>query len=270
MIRVWTLKHPWLVPGFWTSMLLMEGRSCSFLIDSAVKGAVEATLAPFLRERRIPWSAVRQVLNSHSHGDHVECNARLRELSGAVFSIHRNGANSLRASGFTPDRELADGDEVRDGDVTARIFHTPGHSDDSVCILEPETGTLFTGDAVQGRGSDNIGLALYADPTAYRNSLKRIRRLCASGEVRRMVLGHPERPSDGEIEQPELLPFLDLCIETADGYMRTAEELLKRNPQAGKAELRDLLLNRFGGSASLSWPELSYNTADALLRALRF
>ena len=269
MIRVWTVKHPWLVPGFWVSMLLIEGRSCSFLIDSAVKGAVDATLAPFLRERRIPWSAVRQVLNSHSHSDHVECNAQLRELTGAVFSIHRNGADSLRASGFIPDRELADGDEVYDGDVSVRVIHTPGHSADSICILEPETGTLFTGDAVQGCGSDNIGLPLYDSPVAYRASLERIRRLCASGEVRRMVLGHPERPSNGEIEQPELLPFLDLCIETADNCMRTAEELLERNPQTEKAELRDVLLARFGGSASLTWPELSYNTAEALLRALR-
>ena len=51
--------------------------------------------------------------------------------------------------------------------------------------------------------------------------------------------------------------------------MRTAEELLKHNPQTGKAELRDVLLARFGGSPSLSWPKLSYNTADALLRTLR-
>lgn len=268
-IRTYTIKHPWLVPGFWTSMFLIDGGEGCFLLDTGVKEALEVTLAPFLKKRNIPWNAIHQIVNTHSHADHVECNTRLRELTGAEFSIHRAGAGVLRSTGFVPDRELDDGDEICDGDITVKIIHTPGHSSDSVCILEPETGTLFTGDSIQGCGSDNIGLALYCDPDAYRESLLKVRRLCISGEVRRLVLGHPERPSNGEIEGDALLPFLEASLQTADGYVRITEQLLKRKPDADKKELRDLLLVHFGGSCSLSWPELSYNTAEALLRRFR-
>lgn len=265
-VRTYIIKHPWLVPGFWVSMLLIDGGEGCFLLDTGVKEALDVTLAPFLKERNIPWNAIHQIINTHSHSDHVGCNIRLRELTGAEFSIHHTGAEELRSTGFVFERELGDGDEVCDGNITIKIIHTPGHSPDSLCLLEPETGTLFSGDSIQGYGSDNIGLALYCDPDAYRESLLKVRRLCISGEVRRLILGHPERPSNGEIEGNSLLSFLDDSLKAADGYIRLTEQLLKLKPDADKNELRNLLLFHFGGSCSLTWPELSYNTAEALLR----
>ncbi len=267
MVKIHYLRHPWHGPDFWTGMLFIEGRGSHFLLDTAVKEAVDTTLAAFLRERDIPWNAISQIINTHAHGDHFEGNPQLRERTGAEFSIHKNGADKLRRAGFLPDRELEDGMELTCDGITVRIIHTPGHSDDSICILEPETGTLFTGDSVQAQGSRNIGLALYTDPVSYRASLVKIRGLCRSGEVRRLVLGHPERPSEGEVEQEELNAFLNLSIQTVDRYSAATAQLLREKPDADRTDVRNRLLEQCGLLAlPPSWPELSFVTAGAHLK----
>lgn len=45
---------------------------------------------------------------------------------------------------------LADGHVFDLGGRKLSVIHTPGHSRGSVCIFDEQTGTLFTGDNVQG------------------------------------------------------------------------------------------------------------------------
>lgn len=271
MLRIHYIKHPWHGPDFWTGMLFIEGPETHFLVDTAVKEAVDTTIAAFLKERNIPWDSISKIINTHSHSDHVEGNPRLRELTGAEFSIHRNGAEGFRAiSGFSPDRELEDGCVLEQDGISVRIIHTPGHSADSVCIFEPETGTLFTGDAVQAQGSPNIGLALYADPEAYCDSMRKLRRLCETDNVQRLILGHPERPCRGELSgKREITAFLELSERTAEEYCRVTDDFLRENPEGGHELLRDRLLRLCGGISAPAWPELSYNTAAAHLKYAR-
>lgn len=271
MLRIHYIKHPWHGPDFWTGMLFIEGPGTHFLVDTAVKEAVDTTIAAFLKERNIPWDSISKIINTHSHSDHVEGNPRLRELTGAEFSIHRNGAEGFRAiSGFSPDRELEDGCVLEQDGISVRIIHTPGHSADSVCIFEPETGTLFTGDAVQAQGSPNIGLALYADPEAYCDSMRKLRRLCETDNVQRLILGHPERPCRGELSgKREITAFLELSERTSEEYCRVTDDFLRENPEGGHELLRDRLLRLCGGISAPAWPELSYNTAAAHLKYAR-
>ncbi len=70
---------------------------------------------------------------------------------------------------------------IRVGDEDALIMHTPGHSDDSVCIYLPVSGTLFSGDTVF-RISDDAGT--YTKD--YRASLERL----AALNVRAIYPGH--------------------------------------------------------------------------------
>ena len=45
-------------------------------------------------------------------------------------------------------------DEIKVGDGTLTVVHTPGHSPGSSCFLSAEAGVMFTGDTLF---SDNIG-----------------------------------------------------------------------------------------------------------------
>jgi len=45
------------------------------------------------------------------------------------------------------DRILRDGEKRRVGDREFEVIHTPGHSNDSICLFNPDEGVLFSGDA---------------------------------------------------------------------------------------------------------------------------
>ncbi len=265
MAEIHYLKHGWGDPGFWTGMLLIRGKKTSFLLDTAVNGAVEETLEPYFKKHHIEWRSVSHIINTHFHSDHVECNALIQNLSGAETAIHHAGAENLRKTGSPVNIELKDGDIIAQDDLSLRIIHTPGHSADSICILEEDTGTLFSGDSIQGKGSENIGFALYDDHAAYRESLQKLRRLCRKGDIRRLITGHPERPLNGIAEQGELLSFLDISLQTADDYMRIAEEFLQLNPDSGEDCLQQFLLGKLGCRTGSKWNHLALIVSRALL-----
>jgi glyoxylase-like metal-dependent hydrolase (beta-lactamase superfamily II) len=79
------------------------------------------------------------VINTHSHSDHVEGNEQVAKSTGARIVMHES--SSLRK-----DISLKDGDTVSIGSINARVFHTPGHCPDSICLLVD--GKLLTGDTL--------------------------------------------------------------------------------------------------------------------------
>ncbi len=255
MIETHYIKYPW--RDFWTGMLLVTGSGGCVLIDTAFEDAADQVILPFLGGLGMGLDSIKLVVNTHSHGDHVEGNGKLRELTPAKFALHQLGDSRL-----APDILLADGMILEMGDIRLEVIHAPGHSPDSVCILEPSTGTLFTGDSVQGRGTLNIGIALYSQPAVYRESMVKLRERCRRGDIRRLILGHPELPSNGVVEEPEALAFLDLSIQAVDDYAET----MRNHPEADAARLRNLLLKDHGVTATPNWPELSYLTAEAHIR----
>jgi glyoxylase-like metal-dependent hydrolase (beta-lactamase superfamily II) len=75
---------------------------------------------------------------THQHGDHV---AQLDAVLDAFDA-------DLSAYGSHPRRtdELADGDEILLGDEYCEVVYTPGHADDHVSFVGPDS--LFSGDVV--------------------------------------------------------------------------------------------------------------------------
>jgi len=83
---------------------------------------------------------------------------------------------------------LADGDVVTAGGCELRVVATPGHSADSVCLLLPADGALFTGDTVLGRGTTVIaGDGNLGD---YLRTLGQLRDLAEAREVGLLLPGH--------------------------------------------------------------------------------
>ena len=73
------------------------------------------------------------VLGSHAHGDHMEADALVKELTGAeVMAMEEDvpGLRRLRPGGkeHPIDRVLTDGEEVTLGGVTLTAHRTPGHT----------------------------------------------------------------------------------------------------------------------------------------------
>ncbi|HQB99961.1 MAG TPA: MBL fold metallo-hydrolase, partial [Methanospirillum sp.] len=83
---------------------------------------------------------VEQVILTHSHFDHAGLLPRIRERFHPKVYAHPRS----RSDGIIP---LSDRQEIQIGEQTCMAVHTPGHSDDSICILCEEEHLLFSGDA---------------------------------------------------------------------------------------------------------------------------
>ncbi|WP_322629813.1 MBL fold metallo-hydrolase [Halothiobacillus sp.] len=73
---------------------------------------------------------IQYVVDTHIHADHISGGRQLAALTGAQYALHE-GDHSLPFD-FLP---LADGQTLKMGNVSAQVLHTPGHTDDHICLL---------------------------------------------------------------------------------------------------------------------------------------
>jgi glyoxylase-like metal-dependent hydrolase (beta-lactamase superfamily II) len=83
---------------------------------------------------------VRYVVDSHTHADHFSAARDLARQVGARVVMHR-----LSAAPFA-DIRVDDGELLVAGDLRIRVMHTPGHTDDSICLVLADR--VLTGDTL--------------------------------------------------------------------------------------------------------------------------
>ena len=265
-MRFHFLRYPW--KGSFTGMLLIAGEKGSVLIDTALPEAIDDFLLPYLDRAGIALDSIQWVVNTHNHEDHAGGNARLRQLCDAKFAIHRNGAEAQERAGFHPDLLLDDGSLLRVGEIALEAVHIPGHSPDSIGVLELNSGTMYTGDSLQGRGSEYSGIALYADPKSYLSSIDRMLTLFRIGRVKKLICGHPFAPYDGTVTGEDITDFLEATRDSVVAYEMAVEDYLALHPEAEAPEVGQVLLERYGITQTPLLTGCEAATAGALLRAL--
>ncbi|MBW2995419.1 MBL fold metallo-hydrolase [Candidatus Woesearchaeota archaeon] len=112
-------------------------RNFSYLV---VSGNEAVLIDPFQDEEideKLKNITLKYIINTHSHFDHTEGNDYYKKFGAEIV-------------GFSED-------ELEFGKTKIKFIHTPGHTNDSMCILIE--GNLFTGDTlfvgkVGGTGSE--------------------------------------------------------------------------------------------------------------------
>jgi len=89
--------------------------------------------------KRSGWKT-KYVINTHTHFDHVLGNEQVSEVTGAKVVQHEN-------SKLAKDISVASGDKIVIGSIKLSVLHTPGHSEDSMCLLL-DGQLVFTGDTL--------------------------------------------------------------------------------------------------------------------------
>jgi hydroxyacylglutathione hydrolase len=103
------------------------------------------------------WT-LKLIVSTHGHWDHVGDNAAVAAHTGAPIAVHQLDAHRLtnpqplyapfEIPPSVPAVDLAEGGEIRFGDIRLRVLHTPGHTEGSVCLLSADDGLLFSGDTL--------------------------------------------------------------------------------------------------------------------------
>jgi glyoxylase-like metal-dependent hydrolase (beta-lactamase superfamily II) len=169
------------------------GKGClSYVVSSANEAAViDPSVSPDVYVRiaqRHGW-AIRYVIETHVHADHLSRARELARQTGATLMLPKQNRVGFE---FTA---AEDGDRIHFGSASLTAMHTPGHTDESTCYIVNETAA-FTGDTLFTNGVGRPDL--HADPDAARqraralfSSLSRLRQLAPDMLV---LPGHASEP----------------------------------------------------------------------------
>ena len=148
---------------------------CADTGDAAVVDGPSANeLLPYLEAKEI---ALRTILNTHHHGDHVGVNADLKKrglLEGLVVCGPVKKASMI--PGIT--RGVDEGDVVQVGALEGRVLLTEGHVDGHVSFVFDDV--VFCGDTMFGAG---CGYLFDGPPTKMHASLEKLAALAPETRV---------------------------------------------------------------------------------------
>lgn len=139
--------------------------NCSIIGDEASREAmvidpgddIQDVLA-ILRKHNLQ---VKQIVITHAHIDHVGGAMKLRAATGAPILLNQNDYALLKMLDMQAawigmpspgtvaiDRSITSGESVSAGSLVANVFHTPGHTEGSICLYFPEQKKLIAGDTL--------------------------------------------------------------------------------------------------------------------------
>jgi len=135
--------------AYWVDGLLIDS-GCAF---------TAAELSTALSSFRL-----HQVVNTHSHEDHIGANGLLQRSRGIEIWAHSLALPILANPKLqplqlyrrlfwgwpAPSQGQSLGQWVETEHHRFQVLHTPGHSVDHICLYEPQHGWLFSGDAFIG------------------------------------------------------------------------------------------------------------------------
>jgi hydroxyacylglutathione hydrolase len=189
------------------------------LVDRATgeAGVVDCAEAePVLEEVARRGAALRVVLATHHHFDHVGGN---RDLLAKLpnLRVYGSGDDAPKIPGIT--ERVGDGDPVEVGSVRGRVIFIPAHTSGHVAYWFPDQRMVFTGDTLFAGG---CGRLFEGDAAQMMSSLGK---LAALPDDTRVYCGH---------EYTEKNLDFALTLEPGNSALRTKVAAVRALRRAGK------------------------------------
>lgn len=198
---------------------------------------------------------LRYVLDTHTHADHFTAARELaRELSIPVVMNQRSAAPFV-------DLRVEDGETLVVGSLRLRIMETPGHTDDSLCLLLPDR--ILTGDTLLIGGTGRTDLPT-GDANALYDSL--FGKLLTLDDALLVYPAHDykgrshttlgaERASNPRLQQRERAGFVELMRGLDIAMPQHLTEALRTNRTGGKT-VAQLIAEAARGIAFMSMEDV--------------
>ncbi|WP_340267136.1 hydroxyacylglutathione hydrolase [Sphingobium mellinum] len=101
------------------------------------------------------WT-IKQIWNTHWHGDHVGGNAGIKAAAGAWGGCRITGPAAEAEKIGTLDRQVTEGDEVRIGDHVATVMEVPAHTAGHIAYHLGPDRLVFVGDTLFAMGCGRL------------------------------------------------------------------------------------------------------------------
>jgi hydroxyacylglutathione hydrolase len=103
-------------------------------------------VAPYVEKAKRRGAKIKYVLETHFHADFVSGHLDLSRITGAPIVFGPNAKPNFEA------HIASDGEELKIGNVTIKVLHTPGHTMESTTYLlldeEGKANAIFSGDTL--------------------------------------------------------------------------------------------------------------------------
>ena len=230
----------------------------------------------------MPTKLPVEVLNSHTHYDHVGGNAefdRVLALDTPYTSANQRGFSHQELAGevapdsfchgppagadtagfhtrpWHPARVVADGDTVDLGGRRLEILGIPGHTPDAIALLDRTNGLLWTGDSYY-----DATIWLYVPETDLDNYERSIARLAAlAPSVKRVLPAHNTASADPGHLRLAKDAIRQVRSGTVTGIEEPGNRIVFRFPEFSILTSKALLEGKKGdrtrgGSGLTTWP----------------
>jgi len=142
------------------NILAFEGER-AVLVDSGYVSHAGHTVA--LLRHALDGRRLERLVNTHSHSDHIGCNAAVQRAFGCRIAVPAGMARAIddwdedalllttaaqRAEPFAYDQTLAPGDRFDMGGLEWLAMAAPGHDMDALVYYNPDRRVLISGDAL--------------------------------------------------------------------------------------------------------------------------
>lgn len=186
---IFRLKVPF--ESVYTSVFLIKASDCNILVDSATtRTDVKEIIIPALSDLGVAITDIKYLVLTHEHEDHA----------GGSEWIYRANRNI----------EIVR--DIQDISKDIEIISMVGHSSECIGILDLRTGTLISGDGLQGDGIGRYRCSV-VDLVGY---VKTINKVKADKRVQNVLFSHAYEPwySDTALGREEVEKRLDDCMKS--------------------------------------------------------
>lgn len=190
-------------PEWNLNIYLIMGKKQNYIIDTGLGSLSIAPINEYLKN----YNKQTIVINSHHHWDHIWGNNSLRNNTIISHKLCSEMIESKWKDMMQKNKQYCYGEvemylpnlifekELYFPEDKIRLFHTPGHTLDSISVLDEEEKVLFVGDNI-GDSMDEIIPSIYCDKNVYISTMKKYKEIdfdtCISGHnivLKKEVIG---------------------------------------------------------------------------------